>query len=370
LGEVTSGKGTYVMGVKKSIWGGLLILMLIVLSRGGREVAAERGEAQRKAMSETVKIEVVAYKGWNRNLRLSNGTVELVITLEVGPRILRYGYLGGENVFKEYPTQMGGTGESTWQIRGGHRLWHAPEDDVRTYELDNGPVAYELLEKGWVRLSQTVEPKTGIAKVIELRLDETGTGVTVVHRLWNRGLWPVELAPWALSVMAAGGTAIVPLPPKIAHPGSVPAGELRDLRGFVPNQTLILWPFTDLADRRYRWGTRYLTLRQDDTATTPTKIGLAHRQGWVGYLNRGLLFVKSFDYQEGRPYTDGGSNFETFTNAEMLEIESLGPLETLPPGGSIDHREQWWLFEGLPDETSDEALDRHLRGRVDAERRQ
>lgn len=332
--------------------------------RAGEEPANKGGNVQG-----AVQIQEVSYQGWGRNLRLTNGTVELVVTLEVGPRILRYGYLGGRNVFKEYADQMGGRGESVWRIRGGHRLWHAPEDDVRTYALDNGPVEYEILGDGVVRLIQPVESSTGIAKEIDVRLEPTGTRVTVLHRLRNRGLWAVELAPWALSVMAPGGTAILPLPPKIAHPGSVPAGEPRDLRGFVPNQTLILWPFTDLADPRYRWGTRYLTLRQDSQATTPTKIGVAHREGWVGYLNQGLLFVKAFEYREGARYTDGGSNFETFTNADMLEIESLGPCQSIAPGGSLEHREQWWLLDQIPQETTDEALDRHVRGKVDAERR-
>lgn len=313
-----------------------------------------------------VTMKTVPYKGWQNNLQLSNGTVELVITLDVGPRVIRYGFVGGRNVFKEFDEQIGKSGESEWQIRGGHRLWHAPEDVKRTYALDNSPVKYEKLGENGVRVIQPVESITGIQKEMDITLDASSARVRVTHRLRNANLWGVELAPWALTVMAAGGTAIIPLPEKIAHPGSVEPGEKPDYRGFEVNQSVILWPFTDLADPRWRWGTRYITLKQDSSAKKPTKIGYTLKTGWVGYLNNGLLFVKGIPHQEGATYTDGGSNFETFTNKDMLEVESLGPLQPIAPGGAVEHVEQWWLLKDISSETSDAALDANVRPKVEA----
>ena len=143
-------------------------------------------------------------------------------------------------------------------------------------------------------------------------------------------------------------------------------GEARDLRGFVANQTLIFWPFTDLGDTRLRWGTRYITLRQDRDATRPNKIGMAHEMCWVGYLNGGTLFVKGLGYEAGRVYADRGSNFETFTNKEMLEIESLGPVQKIAPGGAIEQVERWWLIRDIGSETTDAAIDRNIRPKVEA----
>jgi hypothetical protein len=310
-------------------------------------------------------IEKVEYKGWKNNLKISNGEAELIITLDVGPRVIRYGYVGGANVFKEFEDQIGKTGEKEWMIRGGHRLWHAPEVIKRTYELDNSPVKWEKLGESGARVIQSVEANTGIQKEMDITLDQQGAGVKVVHRLRNANLWDVELAPWALTVMAQGGIEIIPLPEKIAHPGSLAPGEKPDYRGFVPNQNLIVWPFTDLADPRWRWGTRYITLRQDVNAKSPTKLGLAHRLGWIGYLNSGVMFVKVIGYQEGQQYTDGGSNFETFTNKDFLEIESLGPLQRVAPGKAIEHLERWSLLKGVPNETSDAAIDANIRPRME-----
>src|SRR5262249_25565750 len=107
-------------------------------------------------------VEKVEYKGWKNNLRLTNGQVELVATLDVGPRIIRFGFTGGENAFKEYPDQLGKTGEKDWQNRGGHRLWHAPEAMPRTYFPDNGPVAWKELSEGVVRLTPAPETSVGV----------------------------------------------------------------------------------------------------------------------------------------------------------------------------------------------------------------
>src|ERR1039458_8820582 len=91
-----------------------------------------------------IKIDKIDYRGWANSWRMSNGEVEVVVTGDVGPRVMRYGFAGGQNFFKEFAGQMGKTGEATWQPRGGHRVWIAPEDVVKSYAPDNAPVAIEL----------------------------------------------------------------------------------------------------------------------------------------------------------------------------------------------------------------------------------
>src|SRR4051794_12955774 len=152
-----------------------------------------------------VTVEKVAYQGWKNNLRLSNGDVELIVTLDVGPRVISYRLADGKNVFKEYAGQLGKAGEKDWQIRGGHRLWVGPEDLTRTYAPDNAPVQLQELKiLGRVRLTQPADAY-GIQKQMEIRLERTGSRVTVLHTITNVGKEPAELAPWALSVMAPGG---------------------------------------------------------------------------------------------------------------------------------------------------------------------
>ena len=158
-------------------------------------------------------ISKVSYGGWPDCCRLNNGVVDLVVTLDVGPRIIRFGFVGEPNEFKEFESMLGKTGGDEWRSYGGHRLWHAPESMPRTYHGDNWPVHLEPHD-GWIRVIQPVEPTTGIQKEMDIHLDGEAAHVQVTHRLCNTNCWTVELAPWALSVMAPGGTAALPLPPR------------------------------------------------------------------------------------------------------------------------------------------------------------
>jgi hypothetical protein len=67
------------------------------------------------------------FAGWTDNLRLANDQVEVVILREAGPRIISLRPLNGFNVFKVVAEESGKSQEETWKIRGGHRLWTAPE---------------------------------------------------------------------------------------------------------------------------------------------------------------------------------------------------------------------------------------------------
>jgi hypothetical protein len=160
--------------------------------------------------------------------------------------------------------------------------------------------------------------------------------------------------------MAPGGLAIVPLPAKRPHPGA--PSQARSARDFWPNGRLVLWPFFDFTDPRWSFGARYITLRHDPTRG-PTKIGLTHRLGWVACLNAGELFVKRFARGRGR-HPDGGCNFETFTNEEILELENLGPLVTLRPGECTELRERWELHAGVAAVGDEDAIDRLVEQRV------
>src|SRR5713226_7654640 len=141
-----------------------------------------------------VKIDKTPYKGWPNSYRVSNGEVELVVTSDIGPRVIRYGFAGGQNLFWNDPKTLGKTGGNEWQLIGGHRLWHAPEDPKRTYAPDNGPVEVKI-EGSALHAIQPIEPTTGIQKEIIVRLADRGSSVEVLHRLTNKNLWAIELSP-------------------------------------------------------------------------------------------------------------------------------------------------------------------------------
>ncbi len=295
-----------------------------------------------------VNVKQVAYAGWPNCVQVSNRLVDLVVTTDVGPRVIRFGFLGEQNEFKEYPQMLGLTGGEEWRIYGGHRFWHAPEDLKRTYFPDNAPVRCTILQDG-VHLFQDVEPTTGMEKEMELHLDADLARVRVIHRLRNHGLWDVELAPWALSVMRQGGTSILPLPPRQRYEDNL-----------LPTNTLTFWAYTDFTDPRWTLGKQYILLHQDPGISSPQKVGLMDTPGWIACANAGHLFVVKFAYQAGASYPDFGCSIESYTNEDMLEVETLGPLVRLQPGQSVEHVETWHLFRDVPVPTNDADVNRSI----------
>lgn len=278
-------------------------------------------------------MERVEYQGWRNCFRLATGLVDLIITGDVGPRIIRLGFVGAENEFKEFDRMLGLTGGDEWRIYGGHRLWHAPEVMPRTYFPDNHPV--DVRDHGdFVRVTAPTETTTGIQKELDLRLDDRTAHVHIVHRLRNMGPWPIELAPWALSVMAPGGVAIIPLP--------------QEDEGLLPSSVVSIWPYTRMSDPRWVWGDRYILLSQTPGASTRQKTGIHATSGWAAYARNDHLFVKRFHYQPSASYPDFGCTVETYTDGEMLELETLAPLARIAPGDSVEHTEDWYLLRDVP----------------------
>jgi hypothetical protein len=293
--------------------------------------------------------EYSSFSGWERNIRLSNGFAEAIITLEVGPRIISYRPVQGRSVFKLIGEEAGKSNETAWRIRGGHRLWTAPEDfgkpESLCYALDNSAVEHVIQDEFTVRVSNLIDGPVRIRREMVVGLDKTSPKVSVEHRISHQGGPPVELAPWALTVMAEGGHAVLSQPPLGTHP-----------QDYLPNRSIVSWPFTDLSDERFRVGSRLISLRQ--TRRPPFKIGLRHADGWAAYVLGDHLFIKSVPFLEGETYPDFGSNFETFTNAEFLELETLGPLRRVSEGEILVHNESWLVFSGvdLPDVKDGEAF--------------
>lgn len=294
-------------------------------------------------------MEKISYEGWPNCYRLANDLVELIVTTDVGPRLIHFGFVNGGNEFATVPQELGLTGGDDWRVYGGHRFWHAPEAQPRTYYPDNQPVTLEQ-HGPIIRLIQPTETTTGLQKEIDLVLAPDTAHITVTHRLRNHGVWPVELAPWALSVMAPGGTAVLPLPPRGSHE--------RNLR---PTGQLSLWAYTDMTDQRWHWGQQYILLHQEPGNSRPQKIGAWVTDGWVGYVREGHVFIKTFPHHPQAAYPDLNANVELFTNDFMLEVETLAPLTRLYPGSSVTHVEDWYLFSGVPSPRTDADIVQHVR---------
>lgn len=301
------------------------------------------------SIHESVTIEQTHFKGWRNCWRIASSDIELIVTADVGPRVIRCGFVGGQNLFKVFEEQAGQSGETEWMIRGGSRIWIGPEDRIASYAPDNSLVKVEVRDNTLIATA-AMEDAPRVQKQMIVRVE--GRRAEIVHRVRNAALLPAEFAVWVLTVMAPGGTAVSGFPPRGTHPADL-----------APSNPLIMWPFTDLSDHRWRFLKKYLVLHQDDAASTPQKLGHFNPNTWGAYFLDGDLFIKRSQADPTREYPDFGCSFETFTNKDMLELETLGPLCRVAPGEWIEHTEHWELAHAVaPLAWTDEEIDRILGG--------
>ncbi len=273
-------------------------------------------------------------------VELANTAVSLLITQSVGPRIIKLALSGGENLFAELPdVTLDCPDKEPLHIRGGHRLWHAPEKASRTYLPDNAPVAITEIDNG-VQVVQSVEVETGLQKSLTITLPNAGATVIIDHKLTNMGMWAVECAPWAITQMRPGGTAVLPQ-------NTLPL----DADGLLPNRPLTLWPYTDINSPHIKLHNDHIAITAD-MAESALKIGFPNPRGWLAYWYEGTVFVKTAVFNPVATYYDFGSSSECYCNDKFLELETLGPRSFIEPGSSVTHREVWHLFDHVPFDTT------------------
>lgn len=286
------------------------------------------------------------YSGWEHCVWMENDLIRLIVTVDVGPRIICFQTIGGENVLFRFPDQQGSVNRSDWIHYGGHRLWHAPQVGDRPNQPDNSPVEWGVDgETLWMDVP--MEAATLVQKRMEITLAADMPRVHVRHIIYNRGQWPIELAPWALTIMRAGGVEVLPVPQLDTH--------------YLPNYAISFWPWTRPDDPRFTWGERYFMLKHDPDNSRWFKIGYRNTEAWGAYFCEGCMFLKYAPEISGKVYPDYGSTFETYADENFIELESLGPLERIEPDAYVSHDETWFL---LPD-VAPPADEADIRERVE-----
>lgn len=281
----------------------------------------------RRSLMETVELE-----GFGQCVRLANADVELLITLELGPRIMGYRFLDGENVMGEFADRQIETEIGVFSIYGGHRLWIAPENWPVTYSADDAAV--EVFGEGnMLTLVQQDEPISKTRKSIVVTLAESGSEVMIDHEVEYLGDGEVELSPWALTIMRPGGVVVIPNEPFAGHAPD----------RLLPVRTLAVWSYTQLNDPRFSFDEDALRIRVDETMESSQKIGVLNRQAVCHYELPDVVFTKHYGFDASASYPDFGVNTEIYTAGNFVEIETLGALQTLQKGEVARHREVWSL---------------------------
>ncbi len=301
---------------------------------------------------------IESFKEYGKCLSISNGVIEAYVTLELGPRIIRFGYVGEQNILsddrykfepktdKEYEDFFGAG--KAWNSFGGHRVWVTPEKYPITYTPDDRAVSYTATDDG-VIITALDDIEAGIAKTVTIKMDPDDANMMVKMDVKNISGEKKDFAVWAISVCQKDGNLIIPM-------------NTNDTV-YSPNRSISVWPYTDMGDARIRFGKKYITIKQDSSATTRMKWGFNLNKGVSYYVLGNDVFSKRYDARHGELlYPDGECSFEIYTDNVMIEIETLSDVKCVENGDTHSLTEFWSLTKKPceVDFTSEDSIDEFL----------
>lgn len=257
------------------------------------------------------------------------GSYEVTVPTRFGPRLLGLKADGSSELLVRLDPEVtiDGGERGTFHFRGGHRLWVSPERPELTYAPDDEPCTVSY-ENGVLRVVGPTD-RVGFKKEIDVRSGEEG--LVVDHALTWDGVGSVTAGAWAITQFPLGGTALLPV------------GARADSSPLQADRSLVLWPYTDLADPRLSFGPGAAVVQA--RRGVRFKLGSSPVPGRLGYLRDGWLFTKTVEAVTDGDYPDRGAVGQVFVNDEFCELESLGPLAEMQPGDTLHHREVWQVGE-------------------------
>ena len=305
----------------------------------------------------SITVKEIEFENFGKCVEISNGKVDVAITKEIGPRIIRVGLVGKENVMfndinreniteDELMEKHYGKG-AKWTNYGGHRLWVSPESMPETYFPDDVAVDVKLLKNGAL-FTQQEQTMNGVACSYSVEMSEDGE-ITVTHFVKNISNSEKRLSPWSITVLNKGGLEIIPQNTLDTD--------------LLPNRRIVAWSYTNLADPRLYLGEKYVTLQQDENVDASFKLGLDLHAGTAIYAYKDTVFVKKYEHKQDAEYDDFGVSFETYTNSQILEMETIGTVHYLKPNETATHIEKWSVFEnvGTPDAKCEAEIDNFVK---------
>ena len=262
----------------------------------------------------------------------------LVAITAMGPRIAFFGTRTGTRtgrnlLFWDYPRKYF---RGKWFLMGGHRVWATrpmADEPEESYADDNGPCTVRILKNG-IDLQGPTHPVFRIRKSIGIRVHSDDT-LVIENRITNESDMVWSGGVWALTCTL----------PKARTSYGIPLGRQGEWDVFsvvIPkkwggdNSTLV-------NDPALRYTEDCLVIRPKGRIS---KRMVQAPQGVIGMTDptEKISFIKQSNYEDqGRYPWNCNIAYYAAKKSFMLEMETMGPDQSVLPGGTIVSKETWML---------------------------
>lgn len=272
----------------------------------------------------SISIKEINNINYGRCINISNGLLDVVVTIDYGPRIIKYCPKNAKNLFyydneREYsfPQNITNTNE-LFYLYGGHRMWVSTETGEKSTYPDNIPIVYSPISEG-VKLSIPRYDAQGIDLSMDIILTQETTDIMVVHSVKNISNTPKEI--------------------------SINADTALCKKGFVYSmqsnreQSIRLYKSSKWKDKRLFIGNDYVTV--DANNGDEFIIGIKNAYGRCGYIDDDVEFDKQYIHNPDMEYNDKdiSTKIKIFNN--YISLNTISPLYIVESGETIRFVESW-----------------------------
>ena len=274
---------------------------------------------------------IICFTGFGGTIepvKISNGTVTVVVDLEVGGRIIEYSNEGNNVVFIKDEN-------SSYNGPDGGRCDFGPEKLVPP-RPETWLGSWELLEKtdNYIKIRSQVAKSAGVQLIREFTLDDNSSHLKFTQEIHNISDSPKRYCHWSRTFGETNGICLAPLNPNSRFP--------KGYMVYAPGNMLAISPKGG-ENERVRDGVLELLGPPENP-----KFVTDDNAGWLAYITRdNQLFIKKFEVFEDKKYGEmTAATVSLWYNEEgICEIEPIGPWEWIQPDKNISFTENWYLLD-------------------------
>ncbi len=283
----------------------------------------------------SIEIKQINLKYYGKCVSINNGTVKVIVSVDVGPKIIFWGYTNGENMlyipynileYDEHISQK--IPPDIFFKRYGHEIMLEYENS-NPVVLSSGTTIYSILQDGVVFSCSS--PKLGISTNLEIIIQDSSNSIMIVHSIENINEKAQSFSICSSTFVTQDGTLIVPQ-------------NVEDL-GNSPNRVLALWKKSNINDSRLYVTNEYLRFNNLSTDNLSVlKLGINNRQAWSTYTKDGITFLKHYLHNKKAKYLNFDSSFIIDSKKALLSLKVLSPIYNVQKNEIAKMAEYWSLF--------------------------
>jgi hypothetical protein len=278
--------------------------------------------------------ETITFHGYPDCIVLRNETTQVILCPEAGGRVLEFSRNGENGLYLEEADTGKPYKRGQRASMSAGRFDIGPEKTIPRHEvLWSGLWAGKTTGARRAQLVSQKDKATGVQLIRDFELAGDDSYLKCTQTIKNVSDQMTHWCHWSRTFAQGEGICVIPVTEPSRFPNKYVMYENGDLINIKP------------VDPNIRVRDGFLEILR---APAQPKLGMDSTAGWFAYLMpNDLMFVKRFEVDPKRVYGEAAGLTISiwYPPGKRVELEPIGPRESLAPGKSASFTEHWWLAD-------------------------